>query len=48
MSVPAGSVPLLGFAAYSGTGKTTLLCRLLPVLVRRGLRVAAIKHAHHS
>jgi molybdopterin-guanine dinucleotide biosynthesis protein MobB len=42
------NAPLLGFAAWSGTGKTTLLERLVPVLVARGLRVAVIKHAHHD
>lgn len=42
------SVPLLGFAAFSGTGKTTLLEAILPKLVERGLRVAVIKHAHHD
>ncbi len=42
------SVPLLGFAAYSGTGKTTLLESMLPILVGRGIRVAVIKHAHHD
>lgn len=40
--------PLLGFAAYSGTGKTTLLVQLIPELKARGLRVAVIKHAHHN
>ncbi|MDH3342349.1 MAG: molybdopterin-guanine dinucleotide biosynthesis protein B [Gammaproteobacteria bacterium] len=40
--------PLLGFAAYSGTGKTTLLIKLLPLLKASGLRVAMIKHAHHD
>ena len=40
--------PLLGFAAYSGTGKTTLLVRLIPFLQQRGVRVALIKHAHHD
>ncbi|MFN3919635.1 MAG: molybdopterin-guanine dinucleotide biosynthesis protein B [Methylohalobius sp.] len=40
--------PLLGFAAFSGTGKTTLLVRLIPELVQRGLKVGVIKHAHHS
>lgn len=40
--------PLLGFAAYSGTGKTTLLVKVLPLLRARGLRVAMIKHAHHD
>jgi molybdopterin-guanine dinucleotide biosynthesis protein B len=41
-------VPLLGFAAYSGTGKTTLLKALIPLLKAHGLRVGAIKHAHHE
>ena len=40
--------PLLGFAAFSGTGKTTLLVKLLPLLRQAGLRVAMIKHAHHQ
>jgi len=40
--------PVLGFAAYSGTGKTTLLVRLLPLMKLQGLRVAMIKHAHHD
>lgn len=41
-------VPVLGIAAYSGTGKTTLLKKLLPQLRAHGLRVAMVKHAHHS
>jgi molybdopterin-guanine dinucleotide biosynthesis protein MobB len=48
MSASGARVPLLGLAAFSGTGKTTLLRRLLPLLTARGLRVAVIKHAHHS
>ena len=40
--------PLLGFCAYSGTGKTTLLTRLIPVLNRNGLKIGLIKHAHHQ
>ncbi|MEJ2361239.1 MAG: molybdopterin-guanine dinucleotide biosynthesis protein MobB [Gammaproteobacteria bacterium] len=40
--------PLLGFAAFSGVGKTTLLSRLIPLLRERGLRVGLIKHAHHA
>ena len=40
--------PLLGFAAYSGTGKTTLLCKLLPLLNQQGLRVGVIKGSHHN
>lgn len=41
-------VPVLGFAACSGTGKTTLLIRLIPRLRARGLRVGLIKHSHHA
>ena len=40
--------PVLGFAAYSGIGKTTLLTRLMPKLISKGVRVAMIKHAHHD
>ena len=41
-------LPIVGFAAFSGTGKTTLLKELLPLLSARGLRVGVVKHAHHS
>ncbi len=41
------TVPVLGFIAWSGTGKTTLLTRLIPILKSEGLRLALIKHAHH-
>ncbi len=41
-------VPMLGFAAFSGTGKTTLLTRLLPLLRTQGLRIGMLKHAHHG
>ena len=40
--------PILGFVAYSGTGKTTLLTRVIPLLRQAGLRIAMIKHAHHQ
>lgn len=38
-------VPVLGFVAPSGTGKTTLLSRLLGLLSARGLRVGVVKQA---
>ena len=41
-------LPLIGFAAFSGVGKTTLIKNLLPKLRERGLRVGMIKHAHHA
>ena len=44
----AFKVPVLGFAAYSGTGKTTLLVKLIPLLKQQGIRTALVKHAHHD
>ncbi|WP_428609797.1 molybdopterin-guanine dinucleotide biosynthesis protein B [Sedimenticola sp.] len=41
-------IPLIGFSALSGTGKTTLLTQILPILKQHGLRIGAIKHAHHQ
>ncbi|TWH76783.1 molybdopterin-guanine dinucleotide biosynthesis protein B [Azomonas agilis] len=41
-------LPLLGIVAYSGTGKTTLIEALLPMLSAQGIRTAVIKHAHHD
>ena len=41
-------VPILGFAAFSGTGKTTLLAQTIPVLKHHGLRIGLIKHSHHN
>ncbi len=39
---------LFGFAGWSGSGKTTVIERLIPELRARGLRVSLIKHAHHA
>jgi molybdopterin-guanine dinucleotide biosynthesis protein B len=39
---------IFGLAGWSGSGKTTLVVKLLPELVRRGVKVSTIKHAHHS
>lgn len=41
-------IPAIGFSAFSGTGKTTLLERLIPCLKEKGLRVAVIKHDAHD
>lgn len=46
-SVISSPLPLIGIAAFSGTGKTTLLKQVLPLLQQRGVRVGVIKHAHH-
>jgi len=41
-------IPLLGFAAYSGTGKTTLLRKIIPLLAVKGIRIGMVKHTHHN
>jgi molybdopterin-guanine dinucleotide biosynthesis adapter protein len=41
------TVPLLAIAAWSGTGKTTLLEKVIPLLRDRGIRSGLIKHTHH-
>ena len=48
MTMQHAHVPLLGFAAYSGTGKTTLLAEIIPILKQQGLRIGLIKHSHHD
>lgn len=40
--------PLLGIIAWSGTGKTTLLKKIIPLLKKRGVRPGLIKHTHHD
>ena len=39
---------VIGFAGFSGSGKTMLVERLIPALKLRGLRVSVVKHAHHK
>ena len=41
-------IPLLAIAAWSGTGKTTLLKKLIPELCQLGIRPGLIKHTHHN
>jgi len=39
---------VVGFAGFSGAGKTHLVEQLIPALKLRGLRVSVVKHAHHN
>src|SRR3978361_696630 len=39
---------VIGLAGWSGAGKTSLLTRAIPLLLKQGLRVSVIKHAHHA
>jgi molybdopterin-guanine dinucleotide biosynthesis protein B len=38
----------LGIVGWSGSGKTVLITRLIPLLVQRGLKITTVKHAHHA
>ncbi|MDK9605428.1 molybdopterin-guanine dinucleotide biosynthesis protein MobB [Lelliottia wanjuensis] len=40
--------PVLAIAAWSGTGKTSLLKKLIPALCAQGIRPGLIKHTHHN
>lgn len=42
------AVPILCFVGRSNSGKTTLIERLIPELVRAGYKVATVKHAGHG
>ena len=42
------NIPVYSFVAFSGTGKTTLIVKLVAELKARGLRVAVIKHDAHE
>jgi molybdopterin-guanine dinucleotide biosynthesis adapter protein len=48
MTMKNAKIPVLGFAAFSGTGKTTLLTQLIPILKESGLRIGLIKQSHHN
>jgi len=38
----------IGIIGYSNSGKTTLIEKLIPIFRLQGLRVSAIKNAHHG
>jgi molybdopterin-guanine dinucleotide biosynthesis protein B len=40
--------PVFGVTGWKNAGKTTLTERLVAEFVRRGWRVATVKHAHHA
>ncbi len=39
---------IIGFAGWSGAGKTTLITKLIPLLKAQGFSVSTLKHAHHG
>ena len=38
---------VMGIVGWSGSGKTSLVVQVLPVLKEHGLKVSTMKHAHH-
>lgn len=42
------TIPVLSIVGKSNSGKTTLICGLLPELKRRNIKVATIKHDVHG
>lgn len=42
------SLPILAIVGWSGTGKTTLLQQVIPILGDKGIRAGLIKHTHHQ
>ena len=42
------TTPVVGIVGWKNSGKTTLATKLIAELVRRGYRVASVKHAHHD
>ena len=39
---------IVNFVGYSGSGKTTLIEKIIALLAERGLKVSAVKNAHHN
>jgi len=42
------SIPTISFVAFSNTGKTTFLEKLIPCLKAKGIRLAVLKHDAHE
>ena len=39
---------IIGLAGWSRSGKTTLITKLIPRLIARGVKASTLKHAHHG
>ena len=48
MNINDSTLPIIGFCAHSGTGKTTLLKQIIPILKDKGFKLGIVKHAHHD
>ncbi len=47
-AMPNHAPKVIGFAGFSGAGKTTLLEQLITHFTQKNIKIALIKHAHHS
>ncbi|MCH9851892.1 MAG: molybdopterin-guanine dinucleotide biosynthesis protein B [Alphaproteobacteria bacterium] len=47
-ALPNHKPKVIGFAGFSGAGKTTLLEQLITHFTQKNIKIALIKHAHHS
>jgi molybdopterin-guanine dinucleotide biosynthesis protein B len=45
---PLISPPIISFVGHSGSGKTTFIEKLIPLLINTGLKIAIIKHDAHG
>lgn len=45
--IAPNGAPVVGFAGWSGSGKTALLEAVIALLAQQGLALAVVKHAHH-
>ena len=39
---------IFGIIGWSGSGKTTVITKLIPEITARGYKVSTIKHTHHA
>jgi molybdopterin-guanine dinucleotide biosynthesis protein B len=39
---------VIGFAGWSGSGKTSVIRRVIPALIAQGISVSTVKHAHRG
>jgi molybdopterin-guanine dinucleotide biosynthesis adapter protein len=45
---PMSPMRIIGLAGWSGSGKTTVITKVIPRLIARGVVVSTLKHAHHG
>ncbi|RQD77571.1 MAG: molybdopterin-guanine dinucleotide biosynthesis protein B [Candidatus Syntrophonatronum acetioxidans] len=41
-------IPIISVVGWSNSGKTTLICKIIPYLREKGYRVATVKHDRHG